>query len=294
VQAFAKKSHKSPRAAGGESQQIFVYAFLANGRRRLCEHLQHDFCSSAFMRSKEGGDIISSKAGWTQFVDHGDCSLILRPLSPHHLTLPIEEYIKSSIDHCKPLSSMPKKNHQRIPLKRPSRPPLLSTESPEDFEVLRCAMRQPLSPNNAFEGGLSDDVALGRFRIATYERAKAASIERKMAEAVANLMLQLVRGKEEWEVDTEEDAAALGELWREDPSTKARIKLLLEELNLGDAAIEAEATILAADEVAAFDKLIDREHRRARRALQDLSFFRNLIVSHQSGERDGNNGDGKK
>ena len=187
---------------------------------------------------------------------------------------------------------MPKQNDQRIPLKTRRPPPLLSTESPQDFEELRHAMSLPLRPTNAFDRGFSDDIALARFRVETYERAKTASIERKLPDAVANLMLQLVRGEDEWEVDTEEDAAALGKLWRDDPSTKTRIKLLLEELKLGNAAIEAEATILAADEVAAFDQLIEREHRRARRALQDLSFFRSLIVSHQSGTPGGNDDTG--
>jgi hypothetical protein len=187
---------------------------------------------------------------------------------------------------------MSKKNDQRIPLKRRPRWPLLSTESSEDFEELRRGMSQPLSPNNAFEQALSDDIALDRSRIAIFERAKTASIERKMPDAVANLMLQLVRGDEEWEVDTEEDASALGELWRDDPGTKIRIESLLEELKLGTAAIVAEAIILAADEIATFDQLIERKHRGARRALQDLSFFRNSILPHQSGMPNGNNGGG--
>jgi hypothetical protein len=167
------------------------------------------------------------------------------------------------------------------PRPRTYRRALLSTDNAQDFEQLLDETALSFSPVNAFERNLVNDMAGARFDGERFQRALTACIQREMPGAVANLIVQYARDKEEWEVDTEEDAAAIGIQWQDDPAMRKRIDDFLAQFGLDNAAIEAEATRLVANEVVFFHRLLHMAREQEQSAMQSLFLHREGMARHQ-------------
>jgi hypothetical protein len=144
-------------------------------------------------------------------------------------------------------------------------PPLLTTESSEDFNRIFVALNKEIRPHGIIEEMYVSDIAHHTCDIVRGHRWKAAIINSEIGPALASLISRLEFG------GLSHQAAILAKNWYTDPAAKKKVAELLRKFGLDESAIEAQAFQRSALDLAVLDRMIASSESRRSKALRNIA-----------------------
>ena len=155
-------------------------------------------------------------------------------------------------------------------------PPMLITESAEDFNRICVALNKEIRPRGIIEEMYVSDIARHTFDIVRGHRWKAAIINSEFRPALASLISGLESGGRQYQAET------LAKNWFTDQATKKNVAELLRKFGLDESAIEAHAFQRSALDLAVLDRMIASSESRRSKALRNIAEF-DLIFAQRLG-----------
>ena len=175
-------------------------------------------------------------------------------------------------------------------------PPVLITESMEEFNRFHNALKDELQIVGTVEHLMLNDIAELGWGIRRYRCAKVSLINSAMVPALKKLLRPLVKIPAERvapraegvlltldleaERALDEEAHRLAHQWLVDEDTRKLVFEMLEGNKLDEYAIEAEAMRIVAPELEKFDRLLASHEWRLSKALRSLAEFRGGFGRH--------------
>jgi hypothetical protein len=158
---------------------------------------------------------------------------------------------------------------------RGTRANVLRTESEEDFSELLAGFTQDIGPTNYIERTYVHDVVFSTWDIMRYRHIKIGLLNNAFMEALRRILnrimlppsTQLLPGRDNL-------AAGLAYEWLSLEEGKRSVATLLEEAGLDDSAIEAEAYIIAADELENADRMLNSAQAGRDKAIRAIAKYR--------------------
>ena len=153
-----------------------------------------------------------------------------------------------------------------------SKPPLLITESADEFESLRSALEQEIRPSGVIERMFVDDISAIAWEILRLRRCKTAIINLGFRDVMKDLLVRLLN--EHGKLIPYERAETLAAKWFTDQKAKEDVSQILGKFQLDEYAIEAEARRSSSD-LEALDKMLLLLESRRNRTLRSIADYRN-------------------
>ena len=170
-----------------------------------------------------------------------------------------------------------------------ARPPLLITESADEFAALLAALRQEIKPNGMIENIYVEDLAAIVWEIQRLRRCKAGIVNNAFRAALQSLLKQLLATPNILErLESEAEAVALADGWFANRKTeKQKVMAILHEFDLDETAIEAEAVRLTWSDLELLDKMHASLRSRLDKALRSVADYRDSLARQmrQSSDR---------
>jgi hypothetical protein len=152
--------------------------------------------------------------------------------------------------------------------------PLLITESKEEFDHLCNALKEEIKPRGIIEQMYVDDIAGLVWEILRFRRSKTAIINLAFRSALTEVVTQLLREPEGSHLFVKNRAEELAHKWFSDPDAKEEVVERLQEFNLDETAIGAEAFRKTADDVERIERLMALAEARRDKALACIAQYR--------------------
>jgi hypothetical protein len=146
-----------------------------------------------------------------------------------------------------------------------SAPPLLITESQEEFASLVSAMLEYIRPKGILEEILANDVIDATWHIIRLQRCQTAMINIAYRQALVKLL------DEELGVADEFVAEKYADDWFRSRAGRDEVMQLLKRFGLDETSIEAEAIKLLGPELETLDRMLSSSEARRNKALHALS-----------------------
>jgi hypothetical protein len=159
------------------------------------------------------------------------------------------------------------------------RPPLLMTESREDFDQVRNALEREIQPQGIIEQMYVNDMACTVWEIRRLRRCKDTIVNLAFRTGLERVIKQLLREPGElFNRDDEFEDLALR--WFTDPKAKKEVSELLGKFQLDEIAIEAEAIRESSQDLEQLDRMLRSLEARRDRALALVAEYR-VNLAHQ-------------
>jgi len=156
------------------------------------------------------------------------------------------------------------------PLALFAKPPLLMTESAEDFAALSAVLEQEIKPRGAVERIYVADIAAHVWEILRLRRCKAGIVNTAFKEALGDLLNNL-EGTTTWTTPERQQREALIRDWFSEPRAKKEVSQLLGKYQLDEFAIEAEAIRIRSEDLERLDTMLTSAESRRDRALRRIA-----------------------
>ena len=163
------------------------------------------------------------------------------------------------------------------------RPPLLMTESSEDFDQVRDTLEREIQPRGCIEQMYVDDMTYIVWDIRRYRRDKDTIINVAFRTALERVLKELLRRPGDNAVDmfnSKKKIEGLALRWFTDPKAKKKVSELLGKFQLDEIAIEAEAIRESSQHLELLDKMLRSLEVRRDRALALVVEYR-VNLAHQ-------------
>ena len=161
------------------------------------------------------------------------------------------------------------------------RPPLLMTESREDFDQVRNSLEREIQPRGIIEQMYVDDMAYIVWEIRRLRRCKDTIINVAFRSALERVLEQLFwRFSENEFFNSDEEIEDLALRWFTDPQAKKEVSELLGTFQLDESAIEAEAIRDSSQDLEQLDRMLRSLEARRDRALALVVEYR-VNLAHQ-------------
>ena len=154
-----------------------------------------------------------------------------------------------------------------------SKPPLLITESVDEFESLRSALEQEIRPSGVIERMFVDEFGAIAWEILRLRRCKTAIINLGFRDAMKDLLVRLL--DEHGKLIPYERAETLAAKWFTDQKAKEDVSQIFGKFQLDEYAIEAEAIRRSSSDIEALDKMLLLLESRRNRTLRSIADYRN-------------------
>ena len=171
-------------------------------------------------------------------------------------------------------------------------PPLLITESADEFAALLAALQQEIRPTGIIEQIYLHDLAAIVWEIQRMRRYRTEIVNNAFRAALQSLLTRLlpipyIRDR----VESEKKAAELAHAWFTKKNGKKDVLAILRRFNLDQSAIEAEAVRQAWPDLELADKMQTSLRSRFDRTLRSVADYRDSLARRmrQSSERILNN-----
>jgi hypothetical protein len=151
---------------------------------------------------------------------------------------------------------------------------LLITESRDEFNLIRDTLHDQIKPRGIIEQIYVEDIAHLVWEILRLRRSKAAIVNLAFRAALKEVIKQLLFKPGELNFQVEEQSKNLAYEWFSDPDVKKEIAGLLQQFNLDETAIEAEAFRKSADDLERIDRLMASAEARRDKALMCIAQYR--------------------
>jgi len=168
------------------------------------------------------------------------------------------------------------------------RPPLLITESADEFAALHAALRHEIKPNGMIENIYLEDLAAIVWEIQRLRRCKAGIVNNNFRAALQSLLKQLLATPDILEsLGSEAKAVALADGWFANRKIEKQVMAILHEFDLDETAIEAEAIRLSWSDLELLDKMHASLRSRLDKALRSVADYRDSLARQmrQSSDR---------
>jgi hypothetical protein len=169
-----------------------------------------------------------------------------------------------------------------------ARPPLLMTESADEFAALLAALRQEIKPNGMIENIYLEDLAAIVWEIQRLRRCKAGIVNNNFRAALKSLLNQLLVTPNILErIESEAEAEALADGWFVSRKAEKRVRAILRQFDLDETAIEAEAIRQSWSDLELIDKMQMSLRSRLDKALRSVADYRDGLARQmrQSSDR---------
>jgi hypothetical protein len=158
--------------------------------------------------------------------------------------------------------------------------PLLITESAEEFDALRDAFEREIKPRGIIEQMYVHDICSIVWEILRLRRCKVLIINVAFRSALQHLLVQLLKGPDEYGYEVENQAQALAHAWFTDQEAKKQVSETLSRFDLDESAIEAEAIRKSFSELELLDRMLSSLESRRNKALGCVAEYR-ASLAHQ-------------
>jgi hypothetical protein len=156
--------------------------------------------------------------------------------------------------------------------------PLLINESADEFASLRKALKNEIQPEGAIEQIYVDDFATLIWEILRLRRYKTVIINNSRLPALQGILEQLLCRRDFDDPDDHEHAAdELARGWFANQRAKSQVATLLRKFGLDEAAIEAEAFRLRAEDLERLDRMLTAAEVRRDKALRCIADYRQIL-----------------
>jgi hypothetical protein len=173
------------------------------------------------------------------------------------------------------LSKSSDKPGRRKASDRYTRANVLRTESKEDFSELLADFTQDIGPTNSIERTYVQDLVCYTWDIMRYRRIKTGLLNNALMKALTLILYRIQLPPSTQMLPERHNAAAgLAYEWLSLEEAKRSVATLLEEAGLDDSAIEAEAYIIAADELENADRMLNSAQAGRDKALRAIAKYR--------------------
>ena len=160
------------------------------------------------------------------------------------------------------------------------RPPLLMTESREDFEQVRNSLEREIQPRGIIEQMYVDDMAYIVWEIRRLRRCKDTIINAAFRIGLKRVLNELLQPGEDELFKSYEEIEDLALRWFTDPKAKKEVSELLGKFQLDESAIEAEAIRDSSQDLEQLDRMLRSLEARRDRALALVVEYR-VNLAHQ-------------
>jgi len=159
--------------------------------------------------------------------------------------------------------------------RRNTRTNVLRTESEEEFFELLAGFTQDIGPKNFIERTCVDDVVYSTWDIMRYRRIKTGLMNNAFMKALTRILYRIQYPPSTQLLPERHKAAAgLAYDWLILEEANRNVATLLEEAGLDDSAIEAEAYMIAADELEKADRMLNSAQASRDKALRAIAKYR--------------------
>ena len=173
---------------------------------------------------------------------------------------------------------MTRRPRLRLALVKP--PPVLITESADQFSRLRDALKDEFKPHGAVEEFMVEEIAALMWEIRRYRRAKTNILNSAYRSALGNLLSGCREpGPFVLGID-DKDKLAAHQWFGNDRNAKQAVLQKLAYFGLDEHAIEAEAMRIRAADLEKFDRLLESREWRLDKALRAFAEFRGGLGRH--------------
>jgi hypothetical protein len=153
-------------------------------------------------------------------------------------------------------------------------PPLLITESEDEFDRIRHALNQEIKPRGILEQMYVEDIAYLSWDVLRLRRSKAAIVNLAFRAALKELITQVLLEPGQYKHQLGDQPDELARDWFSDPNIKKQIADLIQKFNLDESAVEAEAIRRSADDLERMDRLMASAETRRDKALVCVAQYR--------------------
>jgi hypothetical protein len=153
-------------------------------------------------------------------------------------------------------------------------PPLLITESEDEFGEICDAFRKEIEPKGIVERMYCDDVAYLTWEILRLRRCKVDIVNTEFRAALANLLTRQLREPGLYDVDEKYEADRLAYAWFTDKDVKKNVAELLGQFQLDESAIASQAMRSLIEDLEKFERLIASAEARRERTLRSIVDYR--------------------
>jgi hypothetical protein len=157
---------------------------------------------------------------------------------------------------------------------------ILITESLQVFERIYKELHDEIQPSGAIERMYVEDTAWLTFEIQRIRRIRASLLNTAFRRALENLLKQLL-SREDFEdhLDHQQAAEDLARRWFDEKEVKAFVSELLARFQLDEAAIEAEAFRLQAEELERTERMLASAMARRDKDFIVIAQFRETLAT---------------
>jgi hypothetical protein len=154
------------------------------------------------------------------------------------------------------------------------KPPVLLTESADEFDALQKRLEREIKPQNIIEHMYVADYSTISWEIFRLRRCKVVIVNAAFRSALECLLTQSLIQPGETALDVEEEAQKLAYVWFTDEKAKKKISDILERFGLGESAIEAEAIRRSAPDLELIDRMLTSLESRRTKILRCIAEYR--------------------
>jgi len=151
------------------------------------------------------------------------------------------------------------------------KPPLLFSESPEEFDAVYEALEREIKPRGIIEQMYLADISSMIWETLRLRRCKAVIVNAARRTALQRLLYRLLAAHSE-----KAEYLALG--WFTDPEVKKQVAELLGQFGLDELAIEAEAIRCVSSDLALLDRMLASLESRRNKALRCVAEYRGSLA----------------
>ena len=156
--------------------------------------------------------------------------------------------------------------------------PLLITERQGDFDLIRDALNREINPSGIIDQMYVADLAHLTWDILRCRRCKSGIINLAFRDALGDVLEQVLRKPGESHYSVKDEAEELARKWFSDREAKEHIVELLNQFQLDEVAIEAEAIRKSAADLELLDRLLASSKSRRNRALRCIAEYRSVLA----------------
>jgi len=158
--------------------------------------------------------------------------------------------------------------------------PLLITESATEFDALRDAFEREIKPRGVIEQMYVHDISSIVWEILRLRRCKVVIINAAFRTALEILLVQLLKQPGQYEHEVRGEAQVLAETWFTDKEVKKQISEMLNQFELDESVIEAEAIRKSSSDLELLDRMLTSLESRRDKALGCVVQYR-ASLAHQ-------------
>jgi hypothetical protein len=158
--------------------------------------------------------------------------------------------------------------------------PLLITESADEFDALRDAFEREIKPRGVIEQMYVHDISSIVWEILRLRRCKVVIINAAFRTALEILLVQLLKQPGQYEHEVRGEAQVLAEAWFTDKEVKKQISEMLNQFELDESVIEAEAIRKSSSDLELLERMLTSLESRRDKALGCVVQYR-ASLAHQ-------------